>query len=499
MPHYVQMRVRRDRLHAMGAPVVIEAQALLKDTDTGRLLAQASYRNVSAKRIDSLVVDVTPVMADGTTGKAGAHTYQGTRALPDATFGQDGAEALPPSSLAFEVVPQVAEFADGTSWHADGAPWEVLPVARPLADAVTDADALQEFRLRLGTAGTRAAVAPYVAGDLWQCCCGRLNALTSDRCLSCGAGRDDVMLALSPDKLEAQVPVWQAEREERETTAALGRADALVRQDTVDSLSQAIGIYQGLTDRDGVPELLADAQARLAEAQKRDAEAKEHRKVVTRRAFVGAGIAAVAAAGVAVYVNVIRPRQQLRSLGLDAEASYVALDDNWTHLDMLTVSGGSVMLTTYLIGTNGAEEDSEQPCTVEAGGSGLAITCQDGSTVDVPEGGILTSDQMREALQGYWHARRTTDDWYAQIEGDTITVVAHVRVGGGYLGPYSSSFTLDAGSLVADDLPDDYQLGSWGFAFFERGGKPTPMLVHSGRVCSTSDGPLPAEDDLTNA
>ena len=48
-----------ENLYVNGAPIVIRACALLKDTETGKMIAQLKLRNVSGKQISYAKVAIT--------------------------------------------------------------------------------------------------------------------------------------------------------------------------------------------------------------------------------------------------------------------------------------------------------------------------------------------------------------------------------------------------------------------------------------------------------
>ena len=64
-----------ENLYMEGAPVIIAAGALLKDNQTGKVLAQLKIRNIQDKEINAATVNVLPLDTAGRT-LGGAVAYQ---------------------------------------------------------------------------------------------------------------------------------------------------------------------------------------------------------------------------------------------------------------------------------------------------------------------------------------------------------------------------------------------------------------------------------------
>ena len=67
---YSRLFALSENLYAAGSPVVIAAGALLKDNQTGKIIAQVKFKNISTKAIRALTVrirakDVSGVDVEG--------------------------------------------------------------------------------------------------------------------------------------------------------------------------------------------------------------------------------------------------------------------------------------------------------------------------------------------------------------------------------------------------------------------------------------------------
>lgn len=101
-------------LYSAGAPIVIAAGALLKDNQTGNVLAQLKFRNISGKNIKAVTVSIVPVDTLGQPlGENTVYQYLDFNAVRDAEFGQKTPVILPsPSTRKFTVSVSEVIFAD---------------------------------------------------------------------------------------------------------------------------------------------------------------------------------------------------------------------------------------------------------------------------------------------------------------------------------------------------------------------------------------------------
>ena len=85
-----------ENLYAEGAPVVIAAGALLKDNQTGLVVAQLKLRNISPKIIKAATISILPLDTVGNPlGEAIRYEYLDLSSTRDTDFGSKSAIPMP--------------------------------------------------------------------------------------------------------------------------------------------------------------------------------------------------------------------------------------------------------------------------------------------------------------------------------------------------------------------------------------------------------------------
>ena len=93
---YTRIYTLKNNLYAEGAPVIIKAGALLRDNETGTILGQVKFENISKKRIIALKAEITTFdMADRQLGETLEHQYLDVFADSYSEFGSKNAIPLP--------------------------------------------------------------------------------------------------------------------------------------------------------------------------------------------------------------------------------------------------------------------------------------------------------------------------------------------------------------------------------------------------------------------
>ena len=181
---YTRLFSLSENLYAEGSPVIIAAGALLKDNQTGRVLAQLKLRSISEKDIQAVKVCLNlfdtalcpigePVMFD----------YLDLRALRDAEFGQKSPVMVPESKArSYTVAVTEVVFSDKSTWTADGVEWEPLPRQRTLEGVFQDTELVKQYKIAVGS---NFAYYPTEEKDLWFCACGAVNR-AGKTCHVCG-------------------------------------------------------------------------------------------------------------------------------------------------------------------------------------------------------------------------------------------------------------------------------------------------------------------------
>lgn len=172
-----------ENLYAEGAPVVIAAGALLKDNQTGRVVAQLKLRNISPKTIKAVTVCLFPMNTAGQPlGDAVRYEYLDLSSTRDADFGSKSAIPMPDKTTrSFGI--RVAEviFADNSAWSNSNVIWEPLEKPEALGSRL-DSEMVKQFQIEYGS---RAKNFLLEQKDLWHCVCGAVNRQGETVCHSC--------------------------------------------------------------------------------------------------------------------------------------------------------------------------------------------------------------------------------------------------------------------------------------------------------------------------
>lgn len=204
-------------LYAEGSPVVVSAGNLLKDQQTGKVLAQLKIKNISPKAIKAVTVVINAMDTAGSPLAGEAHKeYLDLNAKQGEEFGQKVPVLLPNSSTrGFTAEVSKAVFSDNSSWKGTAAPWAPLPAPERIADR----ELTKQFAMKFGGA---CDVLPQAHRDLWLCACGVWNR--DEKCYACEKEKAP-LLSLDLDALNAEKDARLAQEEaEREAKAAADKA-----------------------------------------------------------------------------------------------------------------------------------------------------------------------------------------------------------------------------------------------------------------------------------
>lgn len=221
---YSKLFALPENLYAAGSPVVIAAGALLKDNQTGKVIAQLKMRNISQKPIKAAKVCIHPLDTVGNPlGEKIEYQYLDLSAARDEDFGQKAPVALADASTrSFTASVEEIVFADNSIWTATGEPWEVLDAPGSLR-SIGDAELIKQFRLKYGN---NCKNLPLLHKDLWYCACGELNRQGEAECHRCQKSLA-LLEQIDMDALRKERDTRvAAEKEQAEKEAAAAKAHA---------------------------------------------------------------------------------------------------------------------------------------------------------------------------------------------------------------------------------------------------------------------------------
>ncbi len=229
-----------ERQYTEGAPVILAAAVLSKDTETGSIIAQLKFQSVSENRIKAVKVsltayDVSKSEVRGVTD----YQYLELNVGNGQEFGSNKAIVMPnPVTRSFAVSSILVVFNDGSMWESSDS-LTVLPAAKNLSLGSSELN--KQYRIATNDS---AAYAPAETQGLWQCSCGTWNKGTT--CTHCRILKSKVFSALNLDALTEQMNARhakeQAQREAEAARQAELRAEAEVRRQKNKKLLIRLGI-----------------------------------------------------------------------------------------------------------------------------------------------------------------------------------------------------------------------------------------------------------------
>ncbi|MBE6764087.1 MAG: hypothetical protein E7553_07055 [Ruminococcaceae bacterium] len=225
---YSRMFSLPTELYTSGAPVVIVAGALLKDSRTGSMLAQLKIRNIQKKIIKAVKVSVLAKdAADRSLGEEREHSYSALNVRRDEDFGQKSPIMLDRNTCAFIAKVTEVVFSDQTIWTADEqACWEPLTPAVSPESRFPLAQLAKEFRIQFGE---NVLCFPTRDKELWRCACGVFNHNSEACCHVCGRSYE-VMARVTEeellDRVKKKQELEQSKKRERRKILAVTAAVA---------------------------------------------------------------------------------------------------------------------------------------------------------------------------------------------------------------------------------------------------------------------------------
>lgn len=197
---YIRVFTQQGQFYCPGSPVVIEAGALLKDNQTGKIIAQMKFKNISPKTIRALTVkiyakDVSGVDIEGID----SFQYLDLNVSRDGEFGAKTPIVLPNAvTRTFICECLSVVFCDGSAWACkDGTQWDVLP-APILLKSEIGVDLAEQYQ-RDTSAKMKYKIADHK--DIWYCSCGAINHTEEDFCHSCRTKKATLVTALNLNTL----------------------------------------------------------------------------------------------------------------------------------------------------------------------------------------------------------------------------------------------------------------------------------------------------------
>lgn len=210
---YLKLFSLEENLYIPGSPILIAAGALLKDTQTGRILGQLKLQNISDQSIKAATVELVPLDTVGNPlGEPVSYQYLDLKVTRDAYWGsQDPIRFSDPSTRAYTASVKEVIFSDNSIWTASASAWKALPAKTTLETQLDDFELATQYRIHFGM---DCRYTYQTAEDLWYCPCGAVNHQGESVCHAC-----------QKDSNELAGVDWELLREEAAERVAKKRAE----------------------------------------------------------------------------------------------------------------------------------------------------------------------------------------------------------------------------------------------------------------------------------
>lgn len=201
------------------SPVLVSAGQLLKDTLTGRVLAQFKFRSIFPGTLRAIRLQLSCWDSFGAElAEKEICEYLDLSVTREAECGAKLAFPLSNAAVRSFRITAIEACDDEGNIHSVTNPnWVSLPKTESLDAALREEEVVRQFRLERGA---DAAVLPMEWKDLWFCCCGGLNRSEEDCCHNCRRPADG-QFVIDVTALRQAASLRQArEAAERDTVAA---------------------------------------------------------------------------------------------------------------------------------------------------------------------------------------------------------------------------------------------------------------------------------------
>lgn len=221
---YAQIDVDRQRRYVVGAPIIWEAWALLKDNATGEVFAQLKFKSISDKSIKAITISLEchDVMGNEVQRVEGFQ-YLDLDIRRNRRGGQNVPVPLPDKTTRnFALVDATIVFADGSIWTSEDVVWEELPGKETLASGLGNPELCNQYQREVMHDAT---ICPMEYEDLWVCACGAENHTYEDLCHICNTPKTKVFSAFDVEALRRHREEYEREQAEEEAARRAERQE----------------------------------------------------------------------------------------------------------------------------------------------------------------------------------------------------------------------------------------------------------------------------------
>ena len=201
---YTRLFTLPKNCYVPGAPVLVEAGALLKDNAENKVIAQLKILNLQNKALKAVTVAFLPFDTTGKVlGKDFDYQYLDLNTKKNQTFGERTPVEFPDATTrAF--LPAVMEviFEDNSQWKvAPDEVWNPLPKQEPLDSALSNPILKLQYQKETTS---EAAFRPEDLGEIWRCTCGAVNPSSNGNCRVCQVSKEIIFSKFDIERLKKE-------------------------------------------------------------------------------------------------------------------------------------------------------------------------------------------------------------------------------------------------------------------------------------------------------
>lgn len=231
---YTRLFTLPENLYVAGSPVVISAGALLKDNQTGRVLAQLKIKSISDRIINAVRIKIASYDIAGESVETEQnYEYLDLNVERNSEFGQKNPIYLSNSSVrSFSVRVTEVFFAEGDPVKIEENEWKSLIVPQNMREYLeNDNELIRQYKLDYNVTCKNVFIEDR---DLWICSCGNLNKHGEDECHGCGCLYEtlkgfskEILIQSANERVEAEKKAEEERRLkfERKTEEARKKAE----------------------------------------------------------------------------------------------------------------------------------------------------------------------------------------------------------------------------------------------------------------------------------
>ena len=207
MSKYQKLYSLSENLYAEGAPLIIAAGALQKDTENGSVFAQIKFKNIDNRTIKAVRVVISAFDDFGKELGDKEYLYQDISARRDDEFGQKMPVVLDNATRSFNVKVSEVAFEDGLKWTDNGTELKPIEKQEAINSLLKEHELIKQYHIKYGNS------CEYIAKtdrDLVLCSCGAIHKTGETICHNCRNNLSD-LLSLDVAALTAEKDARLAE------------------------------------------------------------------------------------------------------------------------------------------------------------------------------------------------------------------------------------------------------------------------------------------------